>query len=177
MKRIIIIVLFILMMLPTVFSVSAESLRENPSVYSFAEVVQKLPDIWLSNPVEMMEMMKDYPDLECRRSYDMIGCTSVNNKYSADIHVNLQFSSEADDGQFEGAYFSMLVDSSEDIQKLIEAFWLPDMSVANIWGAKYPEDQITLYFSTENTLMTYSIPMSDSGEFWLVNVELGIIRG
>ena len=177
MKRIFIFVLFLAVMLSVILPVSAESVRENPSVYSFAEIVQKLPKIWLSSPAEMMDMMKEYPDFTCWRSYDIIGCTSVNNKYSAEIHVNYQFTTDDDNGEFDQAYFSMLIDSSEDVQKLIEAFWLPGMSVANIWGAKYPEDQITLFFSAGDTMMKYSIPMSGNGEFWLVNVELGMIRG
>ena len=38
--------------------VSAENLRENPSLYSFSEIVQKLPKMWMANPIEVMEMMK-----------------------------------------------------------------------------------------------------------------------
>lgn len=166
-----------IMALVTALPALADSVRENPSVYSFAEVVQKIQQLWDTGPVETMDMMKKYPDFECWRSYDIIGCTSVNNKYSAEIHVNFQFSTEDDDGHLEQVNYSMIVDSSEDIQKLIEAFWIPGMSVANIWGAKYPEDRITLYFSTEDTMMKLSIPMTENGEFWLVNVEMGVIRG
>ena len=156
---------------------SAENVRENPSVYSFAEIVQKLPDLWTTGPLEIMDLMKDYPDFECWRSYDLIGCVSVNNKRSAEIHVNYQFSSDADDAEFIGAVFTKQINSSEDVQKIIESFWLPGMSIANIWGADYPDDQVTLYFSTENTLMNVSVPWPAEGGLWLVIVDLGVVRG
>lgn len=160
-----------------VLPVSAEEVRENPSFYSFSEIVQKLPKMWIANPIEVMEMMKSYPDFECWRSYDIIGCASVNNKHAAEIHVNYQFSSEDDYAEFTGCTFTMLINSSEDVQKVIESFWLPDMKAARIWGADYPDDQVTLYFSSGDTMMTYSIPWDNDGNIWMIMVDMGLIRG
>ncbi|MBR6090017.1 MAG: hypothetical protein IKP86_08800, partial [Anaerolineaceae bacterium] len=78
-KYLFLLVLFTVLL--TAFSAGAENVRENPSLYSFAEVVKTLPGMWTANPLEVMEMMEDYPDFECWRRYDMVGCSSVNNKY------------------------------------------------------------------------------------------------
>ncbi|MBQ6509670.1 MAG: hypothetical protein IJI07_09390 [Flexilinea sp.] len=155
----------------------ADPLRENPSVYSFAEIVQKLPKMWTSSFDEVTEMMKQYPDLVCRRSYDIISCTSVNNKYSAEINVNLQFTSEKDDAEFVQTVFTYMIDSTEEVQKILELFWLPEMKAANISGTHDPADRITLYFSTDNTMETYSIYFNEKDTVWLVIVSFGIIRG
>ena len=107
-------------------------------LYSFADIVQKLPKLWMSDPLEVMDMMKDYPDFICYRSHDIIGCTSVNNKYSSEIHVNYQFTTDKDDSEFVRATFSMAINSSEEIQKIIEAFWIDGMSAAKISAVRRP---------------------------------------
>ena len=173
-KYLFLLVLFTVLL--TAFSAGAENVRENPSLYSFAEVVKTLPGMWTANPLEVMEMMEDYPDFECWRRYDMVGCSSVNNKYSAEIFVNFSFSSEEDDAEFVHTFFSMMVNGTEDIQKVVEAFWLDDLKAARISGASYPDGQVTLYFSNENTLMKYSIDFGTDG-VWLVTVDMGLIRG
>ena len=164
-------------LLMVVIPVSADKGKENPSVYSFAEIVQALPEKWTANPVEIMEMMKEYPDFVCYRSHDIIGCTSVNNKYASEVHVNYQFTSEDDNSEFVQAVFSMKIDSSEEVQKIMEAFWLNDMRSANITGAYFPNDQIILYFSAGDTMMTVTIPMKEDGSLWMIMVDFGLIRG
>ena len=177
MKRIVlsaaIAVFFLLIALP----VSADALRENPSVYSFAEIVQQIPDMWNASPDVVMNMMKQYPDFVCRKSYDIIGCNSVNNKYSAEINVNMQFTSEKEDAEFVRSVFTYMIDSTEDVQQLLELFWLPEMKAANISGTHDPADQITLYFNTEKTMETYSIYFNEDSNVWLVIVSLGEIMG
>lgn len=166
-------VLFILMTI----GASADPLRDNPSVYSFAEIVKKLPEMWDKTPDEVSGMMKAFPDFVCRRSYDIISCTSVNNKYAAEINVNLQFTSEKDDASLVQTVFTCMIDSSEDVQKLLELFWLPEMKAANISGTHDPANQVTLYFNTETTMETYSVYFNEDSTPWLVIVSLGVIRG
>ena len=172
-----VLVILVLFVLPA----SADQGKENPSVYSFADIVQKLPKLWMSDPLEVMDLMKDYPDFICYRSHDIIGCTSVNNKYSSEIHVNYQFTTDKDDSEFVRATFSMAINSSEEIQKIIEAFWIDGMSAANISGAYYPADQIILYFKTyelvNQTMMTVTVPMAEDGGLWLIMADFGIVRG
>ena len=165
--------LFVSLVMPA----AAETLRDNPSLFSFAEIVQKLPKLWDANPIEVTEMMRKYQDFECFRSYDIIACTSVNNRYSAEIHANYQFSSEDDYAEFTHATFTMMIDSSEDVQNVIESFWLPEMSILNIWGAEFPDNQITLYFGSEETMEKYSVFLDPEGKPWLLTVDLGHIRG
>ena len=59
---------------------------------------------------------------------------------------------------------------------MIETLWIDGLEPANISGAKYPDDQVTLYFSTEDTMMKYNISFGTEG-VWLVTVDLGLIRG
>lgn len=169
--------LFAMIFLMMAGSVSADSVRMNPSLYSFAEIVQKLPSMWLANPIEVTEMMNEYPDFVCYRNFDVIGCQSVNNKFSSEIHVNLQFTSDDDNAEFQRAVFTMPIDSSEQIQTVVEQFWLDGLSAAKIGGAGFPEGQIVLYFSNDSTLETYTIYMTESGGFWLLTVDIGLIRG
>ena len=177
MKRILLLTVTVCLFLMSACAASADPLRENPSVYSFAEIVQKIPKMWDASFDEVTEVMKQYPDFVCRRSYDIISCTSVNNKYAAEINVNLQFTSEKDDAQFVRTVFTYMIDSTEDVQKLLELFWLPEMKAANILGTHDPDDRITLYFKTDSTMETYSIYFNEEGLAWLVIVNLGIIRG
>lgn len=177
MKRIFFLTVTICLFLMTALAASADPLRDNPSVYSFAEIVQKLPQMWDRSFDEAEEMMKQYPDFVCRRSYDIISCTSVNNKYAAEVNVNLQFTSEKDDAKFVRTVFTYMIDSTEDVQKILELFWLPDMKAAKISGAYDPDDRITLYFSVEDTMETYSIYLDEEGSAWLVIVNFGVIRG
>lgn len=156
--------------------VSAENLRENPSLYSFSEIVQKLPKMWMANPIEVMEMMNEYPDFTCHRGLDEITCKSVNNRHCAEIIVTLGFSSEDDYAEFEHVAFSMMISNTEDIQKVVEAFWLDDFEASNISGAEYPEEQVTIYFSNENTLLRYSIPFTEKGA-GLLRADFGFVRG
>ena len=172
-KTLFLVILFIGL---TLLPVTAENLRENPSLYSFGEIIQKLPKMWLANPIEVMEMMKDYPDYECWRSYDIVGCRSVNNRYSAEMFVNFQFSSEDDYAEFSHAVLSTMVNGTEGVQKVIETLWIDGLEPANISGAKYPDNQVTLYFSTEDTMMKYNISFGTEG-VWLVTVDMGLIRG
>ncbi len=172
--------LLILFLCIAVFSagpVLGETVKENPSFYSFAEFVQGLPDLWEAKPADVMAVMNEYPDFICRRSHDIIGCQSVNNKYCAEIHVNFQFMSEDDDAELCQTVFTMLINSAEDVQKVIENFWLPDMRAANLSGGFYREDEIKVHFRTENTLMTVSFPWNYTGEVWMIMVDMGLIRG
>ncbi len=171
------IIIALCILLLCIIQVSAENLPDNPSVYSFAEIVQKLSDIWDSTPTDIMKIMEQYPDFVCYRGYDIIGCQSVNNRFSNEIHVNYQFSSDDDNAEFVHAAFSTMIDSSEDVQDYIEKFWLPDMKVASIWGASYPDNQLTLYFSSENTIMTVNVPFAENGSLWMIMLEFGVIRG
>ena len=84
-----------------------ETVRENPSFYSFAEIAQKVPSMWLSKPADVLALMENYPDYTCRRSYDLIGCQSVNNQHSAEIHLNFTFSSSEDNAELSQMVFSM----------------------------------------------------------------------
>lgn len=176
MKRWIFLIMIISILLVFPLAALAEEYRENPSLYSFGEITQKLPKMWLANPIEVMEMMKEYPDYECWRSYDIIGCRSVNNRYSAELFGNFQFSSDDDYAEFSHAVFSVVVNGTEGVQKVIETLWIDGLEPANISGAKYPDDQVTLYFSTEDTMMTYNIKFGKNG-VWLVTVDMGLIRG
>ncbi len=175
MKRLILMTSICVLLILTV-PAAADTVRENPSLYSFADVVHKLPKMWLANPIEVREMMREYPDYECWRRYDIIGCNSVNNRFSAEMFVNFQFSSEDDYGSLSRVVFTTMVNGPEDVQKVIEAFWFDGLEPANISGAKYPDDQVTLYFSTEDTMMTYNISFGSEG-VWLVTVEMGMIVG
>ena len=177
MKRIVLVALMTVISLMIVLSASAEPLRENPSVYSFAEIVQQIPEMWNAGPDEVSEMMKQYPDFVCRKSYDIIGCTSVNNKYAAEINVNLQFTSEKEDAEFVRTVFTYKIDSSEDVQNILELFWLPEMKAANILGTHDPAGQVTLYFNTEKTMETYSVYFDEDDNVWLVIVNFGEIMG
>ena len=177
MKRFILLAAVVCALLMTAIAASADPLRENPSVYSFAEIVQKLPKMWNASFDEVTEMMKQYPDFVCRRSYDIISCSSVNNKYAAEINVNLQFTSEKDDAEFVRTVFTYKISSTEDVQKILELFWLPEMKAANILGTHDPEDRITLYFNTEKTMETYTIYFDEKDTAWLVIVNFGIIQG
>lgn len=175
-------VLFLIMLVMVLFTVSSaagDSARQNPSMYSFAEVVQKFPEMWLSTPDKVLDVMKDYPDFVCWRSYDIIGCVSVNNKFSSEVHANFQFTSDKDDAEFVRAVFTMQIDSPEEIQSLIESFWLPGMAAANIWGGEYNESEIKLQFCSEETMETYLIPISktDQYEYRTVTVDIGMIMG
>ena len=177
MKHIILSAIAVCIFLMAALNASADPLLENPSVYSFAEIVQKLPEMWNASFDEISDMMKKYPDYVCRRSYDIISCTSVNNKYSAEINVNLQFTSEKEDAEFEGAVFTYMIDSTEDVQKILELFWLPEMEAANITGTHDPDGMVTLYFNTERTMEKYSIYFNEEDTVWLVIVSFGIIQG
>ncbi len=174
-KELLILVLCI--MVCAVGPVSGEPVRENPSFYSFAEIVQKLPELWGAVPADVMAVMEEHPDFSCWRSYDIIGCQSVNNMYSAEIHVNFQFMSEDDDAELTRTIFTMLINTAEDVQKVIENFWLPDMKAANISGGPYREDEILLYFSSENTMMTFSFPWNYTGDVEMIMADMGLIRG
>ena len=154
-----------------------DPLMDHPSLYSFAEIVQKLPGIMTSTPAELMKVTSQYPDHICWWTYDIVGCQSVNNRYSAEISVNYKFSSEADDAELEKITFMMSVDSQADVQKVMELFWIPGMKPANITGAKYPDGEVTMYFSTDEILQTYMISFNTEGKPWLIMVEIGMIRG
>ena len=177
MKNKSIVIMMIAALFLTVFSSSAgENVRENPSFYSVAEIVQTLPQMWIANPIEVMEMMDRYPDFTCWRGSDTIGCQSNNNRNCAEIYLSLGFSSDDDYAEFQHVIFSMQINSPEDVQKIIESFWLDGMKPAKIWGAEYPAGQVTMYYSAEDTMMKYSITFSDSGVWWL-SVDIGLIRG
>ena len=132
MKKIIPLMMFILLLMSIFSDISAENNRENPSLYSFGEIIKKLPKMWLANPIEVMEMMKDYPDYECWRSYDIVGCRSVNNRYSSEMFVNFQFSSDDDYAEFTQAVFSAMVNGTEGVQTVIEAWSRQTFWVQNI---------------------------------------------
>ena len=153
-----------------------QSVRENPSFYSAAEIIQKLPKMWTANPTEVKEMMEQYPDFTCWRGSDTIGCQSNNNRNCAEIYLSLGFTSEDDYAEFDHVTFSMQINSTEDIQKVVESFWLEDMQPARIMGANYQNNQVTMYFSTESTMMKISIPFSDSG-VWVILADIGLVRG
>ena len=70
----------------------------------------------------------------------------------------------------------MMISNTEDIQKVVEAFWLDDFEASNISGAEYPEEQVTIYFSNENTLLRYSIPFTEKGA-GLLRADFGFVRG
>lgn len=165
--------LFLVLCIP----VSADTVMENPSIYSFAEVVQRLPELWTSNPDTVMELMEDYPDYICWRRYDIIGCQSANNRYSAEIHVNFLFSSQEDSAELIRTNFTMLIDSQDDVQKLMSMFWLPDMKAARISGASFPDDEVTLYFSTDETMMSWATSFTKEGKPWSVMVDMMLVRG
>ncbi len=157
--------------------VSADTVMENPSLYSFADVVQKLPEIWTKNPADVQKLMETYPDFNCWHRYDIIGCQSVNNIYSAEIIVNFQFTSEADSAELKRCNFSMMIDSHADVQKVLQLFWLPEMKAAKIGDVQFPDGEVTLYFSTDETLMTYTVDFNNEGVPWLIMVDMGLIRG
>ena len=117
----------------------------------------------MANPIEVTEMMK-------------IGCQSNNNRNCAEIYLSLGFSSDDDYAEFDHVTFSMQINSAEDIQKVVESFWLEDMQPAKIMGADYQNNQVTMYFSTENTMMKISVPFGDSG-VWVILAEIGFVRG
>ena len=154
-----------------------ETVRENPSFYSFAEIAQKVPAMWLSKPADVLALMENYPDYTCRRSYDLIGCQSVNNQHSAEIHLNFTFSSSEDNAELSQMVFSMETNTPEDVQNVIEKCWLPDMKPANIMGGFYRPKEIKLYFRTEETLMTVMFPWSMDGKVSMIMVDMGLIRG
>lgn len=174
-KKSLILLFFSVLMLLWV-PASADSYRENPSLYSTAEIVQKLPKLWMANPIEVMELMKNYPDFACWRGGGTIGCKSNNNKNCAEIFLSLDFSSDDDYAEFDHLSFNMQVNNTEEIQKVIELFWLDGLEASNIYGAKYPSDQVTFIFSAEDTLMTYGIPFSETG-VWILRVDIGFVRG
>lgn len=177
MRRIILITLiFLFSLISAAGPASGDSLRENPTFYSAAKIVAGLPKMWLANPIEVSEMLKSYPDLTCWKGNGIIGCQSVNNQNCAEIYMSLEFTSDDDYAEFEHLTFSMQIDSTEDVQRVMESFWIEDQKPANIWGADYPGGQVTLYFSTENTLIKYSIPMGASS-VWLLRVDFGLTRG
>lgn len=153
-----------------------QSVRDNPSFYSVAEIVQNSPKMWMANPTEVTEMMKKYPDFTCWRGSDTIGCQSNNNRNCAEIYLSLGFSSNDDYAEFDHITFSMQINSTEDIQKVVESFWLEDMQPAKIMGADYQNNQVTMYFSTENTMMKISVPFGESG-VWVILAEIGFVRG
>ena len=64
MKKVTLMVLILCIVMFIFLPVEADEQRENPSLYSFAEIVQKLPKMWMANPLEVMEMMKQYPDFK-----------------------------------------------------------------------------------------------------------------
>ena len=177
MKKQMILILCIGVFFLSAGSAFGETVKENPSFYSFAEVAQKLPALWTSKPADVMAVMDDYPDFTCRKHYDIISCQSVNNKYSAEIHLTCQFMSETDDAELSGAVFTMLINTAEDVQKVIENLWLPGMKAANLMGGVSRKDEITLYFSTGETLMTVSFPWNYTGGVWMIMVDMGLIRG
>ncbi len=177
MKNWIAFLLIICFVLMTAGMVSGETVNENPSFFSFTEVVQKLPELWTAAPAEVMGIMDNYPDFKCWKRYDIIGCQSVNNKYSAEINVNFKFSSEEEDAEFVQMFFTMMINTPEDVQKVIEGFWLPDMKAANMRGGNYQKDEVMIRFKSENTLMTVSFPWSAEGEVWMITVDMGLIRG
>ena len=161
MKRYMILILTLCALLSAA-SVSADPVRENPSIYSYAEIVQKLPGMWNANPFEVLEMMKQYPDYTCERYTNFIECASVNNRYSAEIYLEFQFSSEDDYAEFGTAEFYVPVSDAVDVQKYIELFWLPDMKAAKVWGAYCPAYQMKFWFSTEDTLASFNVLMDEA---------------
>lgn len=180
MKKKLLTALPVLLLLIIVFNGPAaaeEPLPDNPSLYSFAEIIQKLPEIMSSTPADLMKITSQYPDQICWYVYDIVGCQSVNNRYSAEISVNYKFSSESESAELEKITFMMSVDSQADVQKVMELFWLPGMKPANISGAKFPEGAVTMYFSTDEILQTYSISFDTERKPWLIMVEMGMIRG
>ncbi len=177
MKKQTIFILFLCVFVLSAGSAFGETVKENPSFYSFAEVAQKLPALWTSKPADVMAVMEAYPDFTCRKHYDILSCQSVNNKYSAEIHLNFQFMSEDDDAELSRTVFTMLINTAEDVQKVIENLWLPGMKAANLMGGASRKDVITLYFSTADTLMTVSFPWNYTGSVWMITVDMGLIRG
>jgi len=172
-----IIFLFIVVMTLTVISpIFAENVKENPSVYSFAEIVKNLPQMWMANPAEVKRMMTFYPEFSCNRNADVISCQSLNNRNCADINVELKFTSEDDYAEFEHVTFTMEINNTEDVQKTIENFWFEGLKPAKISGASYPQGQVTIYFSMDNTLVCYAIPIDKTGVRFL-QVDFGFVRG
>lgn len=151
--------------------------RENPSLYSVGEIVQKSPEMWMANPIEVMEMMDDYPDFTCWRSGAAIGCQSNNNKNCAEIYLTFTFTDDSDYAEYEHISFTMVIDNTEEIQKVLELFWLEDMEAAKIYGVDYPDGQVMSYFSTENTMMKYGVLFTESGDVYLLHVDIGYVRG
>lgn len=169
--------LLAVMMFCCFHAVSADPLMDNPSVYSFSEIVQKLADNWSFTPAGINELMEFYPDYVCRRSYDIISCQSCNNRYSKEIRVSYEFTSELDTAELESCSFVMRIDSQADVQKTLECFWLPGMKVLNISGAAIPEGTVTLYFGTENISMRCSVSFSSEGKPFMLMVDMAPIRG
>ena len=89
----------------------ADRVRENPSLYTFGEIVQKLPKMWSANPIEVMEMMKTYPDFSCWRGGDTISCHSNNNRNCAEIYVSLEFTSFDAYAEFDHVTFTMMINN------------------------------------------------------------------
>ena len=171
-SRLFVFVFILLVILPA----QADQVRENPSLYTFGEVVQKLPKMWSANPIEVMEMMKTYPDFSCWSGGDTISCLSNNNRSCAEVYVSLGFTGSDNYAEFEHATFTMKINNTEEIQKVIETFWIDDTKASNIQGAGYENDQVTIYFSNDNTLIKYSIPFNENG-VWVLHADFGYVRG
>ena len=176
-KAIIFVLLLVLFSSVSVCADSEGAKRENPSLYSFAEIVHALPEMWEAPISYTKEMMKQYPDFACYFGDDFIECDSINNRYSAEIYVSLGFYDYRGYLEFDNVDFMMQINSTEDIQKVIEAFWLDGMEPLSYQGWDYPDGSVTIYFRTENTLMRYTFTFDEYGNPGTLSVHIGCIRG
>ena len=177
-QKAIIFVLFLILF--SSLSVSADSevsTRENPSLYSFAEIVHALPEMWGAPTAYANQMMSVYPDFACYFGEDFSECDSINNQYSPEIYVSLGFVNYFGYLELDNADFSMRISSTEDIQKVIEAFWLDGMKPMNAQGFEYTDECVTIYFHTDNTLMKYTFAFDENGNPGMLSVHIGCIRG
>ena len=177
-QKAIIFVLFLILFSSLSASADSEvSTRENPSLYSFAEIVHGLPEMWGAPVSYAQQMMNGFPDFACYFGEDFFECDSINNRFSPEIYVSFGFSNYFGYLELDDADFTMRINSTEDIQKVIEAFWLDGMKPMNAQGYDYTDGYVTIYFHTDNTLMKYSFAFDENGNPGMLTVHFGCIRG
>ena len=169
--------LLIGMVLLTFSVVSADQKPLNPSLYAYAEIVQKLPEMWDANPFEVTEMMESYPDFICNKNFEYLSCESVNNRYAEKINIYFRFDSQDEYAPLTSSRISMDTNNPEEVQQALGLFWLEGMRPLQLSGFTFFEEMINLYFSTENTLMHVYILFSAESGVQRFTAEFGVIRG
>ena len=181
MKRLLLLSALFCLLLCAASAVYADELMPNPSLYSAADVAFRMPDYWIANYIEVLELMKNYPDFQCTHSsnpingenFDQIICNSVNNKQARDIIINFYFTGDhAGMTGLRQAVFSVSTPEPADFQEVLEQFWNPENYPWHTENDRFYGTMTSMVFYSMKTVQRFDLPdfKKDGDKFTTVDL-------